>query len=269
MDLMGVGPSNRNVVPEGVDCVEVIDGIRVCSSTPTDIMFRELYVNGLYQDDVLAALDHLVEPGSVFWDIGANYGFMSIYVHRARRGDVSITAFDPNPVILPELERNLSLNGCENVRIESTCLSDTVGEVVFYTSSDHSWNATMVPVFAERHAENVEVRVPSTTIDRYVESNPPPDVIKLDVEGAEHLVIEGGRGFLAEAKTAIVVEYNLDSIVDAGLTGEGYLESFRALGYRIEILDRPAFGRYRWDRRSPVNAAAALPKLCNLVLTKH
>lgn len=268
LDHIGIGPSNRNIAPADVGVLECADGIRMRTTRPTDIMFRELYVNGLYQDDVLAALGALVRPETVFWDIGANYGFMSIWVHRHLEGRVQITAFEPNPVVLRELSGNLTLNGCSDVRLEELCLSDSEGEVTFFTSEDQSWNATLIASFASEHGESVEVRVRSTTIDRYLLGHPEPKVMKLDVEGAEHLVIAGGRDFLRRSDVAVVAEYNESSIAAAGLSGEEYLGLFRELGFRIEMLERPTFGRYRWERRFTIESANQLPHLCNLVFTK-
>jgi FkbM family methyltransferase len=268
LDLVGLGPSNKAVVPEGVSAVDCIEGIRIESKRPNDVMFRELYVNGLYQDDVLAALAALLRPGDVFWDVGANYGFMTIYVQSRFGGRVKCVAFEPNPIVIEELERNLALNDCKDVTVEATCVSDRIGEVAFYVSEDHSWNATMVTDFAALHAQNVAIRVPSTTLDEYSRHAPHPAVIKLDVEGAEHLVVSGGRELLRRAKIALVAEYNLESIASAGLSGDDYLQLFRELGYRIFLLRRPWWGRYRWESRSEVGSADTLPDLCNLVMLK-
>jgi FkbM family methyltransferase len=265
---LGLGVTSPDLVPAGVDTIDCIDGVRIRSSRPSDIMFRELYVHGLYQDDVLVALEHLLRPGDVFWDVGANYGFMSVWVHRRFGGRVRITAFEPNPIVLRDLRVNLELNGASDVRVEEICLSDAEGEVRFFTSEDHSWNATLIAEFAAAQGEGIEVRAQATTIDRYVEAHPAPAAIKLDVEGAEHLVVAGGRRFLASARTSLVAEYNIASIQAAGLTGEGYLDLFRELGFRIELLRRPWVGRYRWSDRIAVRSAAVLPPLCNLVLTK-
>lgn len=268
LDAVGRGPSNKALVPAGVHSVQCIDGITIASSRPNDIMFRELYVNGLYQDDVLTALAALLKPGDVFWDVGANYGFMTIYVQKRFAGRVRCVAFEPSPTVVPELEHNLDINGCESAEIERLCLSDRVGEVTFYTSEDHSWNATMVREFAALHGQDHVIRVPATTLDEYAKRAPLPAVIKVDVEGAEHLVVAGGRELLGSRRIPMVVEYNVESIAAAGLSREGYLKLFTDLGYRISLLKRPWFGRYRWEDRREITDPAVLPGLCNLILLK-
>jgi FkbM family methyltransferase len=249
-----------------VSSVRCIEDIEIATTCNSDIMFRELMLNGFYQDDVLVGLRHLLEPGDVFWDIGANYGFMSIYVDRVFDGAVKTVAFEPNPVVLGELRENLRRNQCRNVAIEEVCLSDRAGETSFYTSSDHSWNATLIRDFAEINAENIEVKVETSTIDECVERLPPPSVIKLDVEGAEYLVAKGGRGFLASKHPPIIVEYNTVAIEQAGLTPEEYLGFFRELGYEIYALKRPPFGFHRWSSLHRAERPSRLRNLCNLIL---
>jgi len=268
LDLIGLGPSNRDLVPPGVSEVECVEGIRMQSSCPSDAMFRALYLHGSYQDDVLCALRALLSPGRVLWDVGANYGLMSIYVDRVFAGAVTTIAFEPSPIVLPELRRNLALNGCKSVRVEPICLSDRVGKVRFFTSSDHSWNATLIESFARAAGEDVEIEVDSSTIDECVERLPAPDVIKVDVEGAEHLVVSGGRRFLKSAATSIVAEYNVQALEEAGLDGRRYLDLYRELGYEVHYLKRPLWGRYRWDHLVAVRDERQLPTLCNVVLLK-
>jgi FkbM family methyltransferase len=268
LDLFGLGPSNRDLVPANVNSVECLENIVIQTSRNSDIMFRELYVNGSYQGDVLIALRNLLRGGKVLWDVGANYGLMSIYAACHFRGQVQVIAFEPSPIVLKELRNNLELNRCENVTVEPICLGDRDGTVPFFVSEDQSWNATMIPQFAQSHAENLKIEVPCSTIALCVERLPPPDVIKLDVEGAEHLVVRGGRRFLADAKTSMIVEYNVHAIRDAGLTPRGYLDLFRDLGYTIHAMKRPVVGPFRWETLQKIQHERTLPVLCNLIMLK-
>jgi FkbM family methyltransferase len=266
LDRLGIGASNKHVVPSDVKSVRCIEGITMVTSCTRDVMFRELYVHGVYQDDVLVALRNLLRPGDVFWDIGANYGLMSIYVDRCFGGQVQTVAFEPNPSVAEELRRNIGVNGCRSIDVEELCLSNEIGTAKFYTSADHSWNATLIKQFASSTGEDIEIEVPTSTLDECVRRITPPSVIKLDVEGAEHLVVEGGREFLSATRVPMVVEYNLESIRDSGLTPEEYLSLFREMGYAVHLIRRPLWGSYRWRDLFRVKDDSAIPSLCNLVL---
>jgi FkbM family methyltransferase len=231
-------------------------------------MFRELFVNGLYQSDVLVALRNLLRPGGVFWDIGANYGLMSLYVDRHFAGQVRTIAFEPSPAVLDVLRRNVAANACRNLRIEPICLSDRSGSTVFFTSPDNSWNATLIESFAESSGETARIEVTASTIDECVQRLPVPTAIKIDVEGAEPLVIRGGESFLRKSNVPIVAEYNVQAIRDFGWTPEQYLDLYRDLDYRPHYIPRPSVGLYRWRDLRAVGSPDELPPLCNLVLMK-
>lgn len=266
---LGLSLENRDLVPEGVSEVRCAGGIRISTHDPRDVMFRELWLQGYYQDDVLVALENLLEPGDVFWDVGANFGFMSLWVDRRFAGAVSTTAFEPNPRVAATLRRNLEINAARAVRVEEQCLSDRPGRVTFYTSVDHSWNATLLPSFARLYGENIAIEVAATTIDRYASTNEPPSVLKIDVEGAEHLVVAGGRELLRAGDIPLVAEYNTVAIREAGLTPESYLALYRELGYRPYRMRSPLWGWSRWATLHETPRAADIPPLCNLVLLKR
>lgn len=267
LDYFRIGPSNVDLVPAGVTSVRCIHDITISTTNNRDYLFRELYVHGSYQDDVLVALENLLRPGDVFWDIGANYGFMSLYVSKLFNGKVKTVAFEPNRVIVSELQRNVDLNDCgASIRVEPTCLSDRVGTATFHVSRDNAANASLISEFAAEHGQDIAVEVPTTTIDETVKHLPPPSVIKLDVEGGEHLVVAGGESYLSRMTPPIVAEYNVKSIRAAGLSPTSYLDIYRRLGYDVYMLKRPWFGLHRWEGLHPIAGPAEIPPLCNLVL---
>lgn len=268
LDLVGLGPSRKDLVPAGVESVRCIEGIVVSTNRPTDIMFRELFVNGLYQSDVLVALENLLRPGGVFWDIGANYGLMSLYVDRRFAGGVRTIAFEPSPPVLEVLRRNVEANACHSIQIEPICLADRSGTAPFYSSPDNSWNATLIESFAEATGESERIEVTVSTIDECAERLPKPTAIKIDVEGAEPLVIRGGESFLRKSNVPIVAEYNVLAIREFGWSPQQYLDLYRELGYRPHFIHRPNFGLHRWRDLHAVSHPDELPPLCNLVLMK-
>ncbi len=265
---LGFSLDNQALVPPGIDRVRCADGITIATHDVTDVMFRELWLHGHYQDDVLVALEHLLSPGQVFWDIGANYGFMSLWVDRTFRGRVRTVAFEPAPVVARTLRENLALNRANSVVVEELCLSDREGPVTFYTASDHTWNATLIASFARRYGENDAIEVMATTMDGYARAKGRPDVIKVDVEGAEHLVIAGGETLLRDHPVSIVAEFNELALRDVGLSPERYLAIFADLGYRAFRMRPPLVGWHRWGTLHEVRDLRSLPPLCNLVFRK-
>ena len=262
--MLGLEPGSR-VLPDHVRWIDCVDSIRCAATDPSDQMLHELYVHRHYQNDVLVALAQLLSPGDVFWDVGANHGFMSLWVSRVFNGTVRTIAFEPNPEVLPSLRWNVEANAAA-VEVEPVALSDVPGRARLFSTAGQSWNATLSEDFAGHATGDDAVEVPMTTIDEAVTSLPLPSVLKIDVEGAEAKVLAGGRQTLAGLRPPIVAEYNAVSLSDAGLSGEEYLDMFRELGYTPHVMDRPWVGWHRWEALHPVASAAELRPLCNLIL---
>ena len=268
LHALGLSLDNHDMVPPGVDRLRCVGGIEISTHDPRDVMFRELWLHGYYQDDVLVALSNLLEPGGVFWDVGANIGLTSLWVDRQFTGAVRTVAFEPAPTVAATLRRNLELNHARAIEVAELCLSDRPGRVTFYPSADHSWNATLIPSFARKYGEDLAIEVEATTMDAYAADHGPPTVIKLD-EGAEHLVIMGGQQLLRDHDVAVVAEYNTIALAEVGLSPTQYLELFTKLGYRPYQLRRPTWGWRRWDTLHEVHDPATLPALGNLILLKR
>jgi FkbM family methyltransferase len=266
MKLMGIHLWSPNLIPDGVTELECFGGVRVAAGNPNDVMFRELYLNHVYQDDVLIALRGLLTPGCVFWDVGANHGYMSICAEKLLAGEIQILAFEPNAEVAEALRHNLELNRCGRVEAHDICLAEKPRRVTLHFHKNNSLNASIEPRFAGPGPALTKLEMDAVPLDNLVQSLPPPDVLKIDVEGAEHLVLEGGRKFLSSRHPAIVVGFNEVSLAAAGLTPEEFFELFRSLGYEAHQLLRPWIGMHRWERRKRIRHPRGLRGLCNLVL---
>ncbi|MBU0625180.1 FkbM family methyltransferase [Patescibacteria group bacterium] len=127
-----------------------------------------------------------------FFDVGANYGF---YTLLAQSFSAEAHAFEPNPEICKLLEKTFNGENAVGVKINQIALADTIGEVNFYDTSAAglSGRGTIISETAENMSNFLKVqRVPTTTLDQYVEKFGRPTFIKIDVEGAELAVINGG-----------------------------------------------------------------------------
>jgi FkbM family methyltransferase len=132
-----------------------------------------------------------VRPGESFFDIGASVGLVSIH---ARRRGARVTAFEPDPYIRERLIGNLQLNGMGDVHIADWAVSDAAGNATLYTDGAHGASPSLATT-VRRNA----VQVRTQTIDAAIfgEALPLPDVVKIDVEGAEVRVIRGMSSTLA------------------------------------------------------------------------
>lgn len=128
-----------------------------------------------------------LRPNDVFWDVGANLGFYSLLA--ASVPGVNVIAFEPNPSVTDRLKSNIAFSGKSNVRVLEVALTDTEGAVKF----DIVNNGRHGQAHIAFDNDNNTLDVAASTGDRLTMTGavPPPDVIKIDVEGAEYFVIKG------------------------------------------------------------------------------
>lgn len=154
--------------------------------------------------------------GGTFWDIGANIGLYSLYYAQTKPGRV--VAFEPSVFNLRQLAKNISDNGLsQKIDIAPFALSDRAGFQSFRTSSElegGALNAFGVNYGSDGNALNslLEYRTFGITADQLIEQSlvsGVPAMIKIDVDGIEHLILRGAMRVLGdEACRSVYVEVN-------------------------------------------------------------
>ncbi len=164
-----------------------------------------------------------IPDGAVLWDIGANVGLYSVYA--AKRKNCRVFAFEPSVFNLELLARNLFLNGLqEKVVILPLALSNSLGSSMMNMTmidwggacstfgKDVGWDGKSINnIFA--------FRTFGITMDQALSllDLPVPDFIKMDVDGIEHFILQGGPQTL-DSVQGILVEINDDFIEQAEQT---------------------------------------------------
>jgi FkbM family methyltransferase len=140
---------------------------------------------------------NLLTDETVVWDVGANIGVFSLF---AARANAQVYAFEPDPGFEQRLERNIYLNGQQSsIVTHNLALNDTPGETTLFTDGV----AGMSPGLSKNpQEEREEVIVDQHRGDEL--NIPTPDVLKVDVEGAEGGVIRGMDGILEEIETIMI-----------------------------------------------------------------
>jgi FkbM family methyltransferase len=181
---------------------------------PSGPVWKEM-IAGHYDQSLFDALP--VKPaGKVFWDIGAHVGYHSLAF--AALG-AEVLAFEPNVTNVERLEMNLKRNPklAALIRHLAVAVSDSDGTMTF-SQSDDLRGASMgghldraLPPLSKAEYEQAQfkaVTVPTVRIDTLVDTRgeKPPDIIKIDVEGAEELVLRGGTKLLATRRPILLLE---------------------------------------------------------------
>lgn len=147
---------------------------------------------GSYEYEKRVAFETAVTEGSVVFDIGAHVGFYTLLASVLVGPSGKVFAFEPAPRNLFYLKEHLRLNRITNVAVIEAAVSDSAGVVSFDEGSDSSTGHI---------STEGQLKVRSVSLDELVSQGEVriPHYIKIDVEGAEKLVLFGARSILAEA----------------------------------------------------------------------
>ncbi|MGH9545463.1 MAG: FkbM family methyltransferase [Terriglobales bacterium] len=153
---------------------------------------------GSYEYGKQRAFQEVVRQGSVVYDIGANVGFYTLLASKLVGRSGQVYAFEPAPRNCRLLQRHLEMNGVDNVSVVQMAVFSTNGEALFDSSANHSMGHL---------AACGTLKVPTIAIDRFVfdQAMPAPEVIKIDVEGAELEVLKGSYQTLCRHRPLILL----------------------------------------------------------------
>ncbi|MGH7554427.1 MAG: FkbM family methyltransferase, partial [Longimicrobiales bacterium] len=153
------------------------------------------HLRGMYEREMLEAIDPLIEPSFVCYDLGASIGYISLLMARKCR---HVFAFEPAPHAIEEIRKQTAANQLQNVTIVPLPVSGDEREVSF-TLTDGAFGSAI----NENEKRWPIVKLRTTTLDRFIETHPAPDFIKIDVEGEEGRVLEGARSLLVSKRPRI------------------------------------------------------------------
>jgi len=158
----------------------------------------------------------------IFWDIGANIGIYSIYA-ALKFKNIEVVSFEPSTSNLRVLSRNISINNLENkIKINQFPLTNKENKYLIMKEGDFieggALNSFGESFNFEGEGINVQnnYQVYGTTINYLLKNNilQIPDHIKIDVDGIEHLILEGGDKFFMDKKIkSVSIEIN-ENFVD-------------------------------------------------------
>jgi FkbM family methyltransferase len=179
---------------------------------------------GLYELDTARVMRRLLRPGDHFVDGGANIGYLTMIAAQCVGPSGRVDAFEPQPDNRARLDANLSRNGLtDRVRVHAEALSDVAGVATIHRFAGDEGNHGMATLFAgdgaAAAAATVSVEVPTVRLDEALIGTSPA-LIKLDVEGAESLAIQGMTALVkAMRPPAIILEHNPETLRRAGASG--------------------------------------------------
>jgi FkbM family methyltransferase len=227
-----------------------------------------------YQEQLEArAVAAWLLPGDACIDVGANVGYFACLfaakVGRAGR----VLALEPGARTFAFLRETVDLVGLPEVSLKNVCALDSERSVRFMVAaSDATESEQSLRVADARRGEFQEVEVPGTTLDALVcqhEIAGRVSLVKIDVEGAEPLVLRGAASLLAaEVLPFFVVEIHRLALANFQFTPADILAFFPAEQFRRLIVPRStsdATPARPYGQPRAYSEGDELPVLCNLL----
>jgi FkbM family methyltransferase len=206
------------------------------------------WVSAAGDTTLLRNASELVRPGAVVWDVGANQGLFALAAAGLAGQHGFVYAFEPDTFLVGLLRRSAKLNPASApMEVIPCAVSDQVG-LARFRIAERARSANALES-AEGSSQMGGVResqtVMTVSLDWCLEQGfPPPDVMKIDVEGAELSVLRGAGELLRRAKPAILIEVRASNAQEiAGiLQGAGYtLYDSEATAEERKPLTKPAY----------------------------
>ena len=248
------GGLNR-AAPSGLSQVKIAAGDLAGYTILLDMQVDKDYWLGTYEPELQAALRELIQPGAIIYDVGANIGYVSLLLAKAAGQNGHVYAFEALPGNADQWRRNVALNGMEaRLSLYAGAVTQSAGPVRFLVhASGGMGKAAGSAGRADQYQS--EISVPGISLDEFVygQGNPPPQVVKMDIEGGEVLALPGMRRVLAEARPLMLMELHgpessqvaWDTLTTAGYTiswmrrGYPVVPSLEAMGWKAYIVARP------------------------------
>lgn len=200
-----------------------------------------IYYYGYYEADLANFFINAIHDGDVFFDIGTHVGYYTLLASRLAGPSGSVHGFEPTPRTFKTLSENIARNASDadgisraKVSLNNVAVLDHETEIDFvdYGPKNSAFNS-----YKSRDGKGMEFlgqpehfKAKTISLDAYCkEKSVAPTIIKIDAEGAEHLILQSMNEILATAKPIVTIEvgggaewkHNCDQSIDF-LLGKGY-----------------------------------------------
>jgi FkbM family methyltransferase len=218
-------------------------GTRIYASSEGGLRYLGLRMDRV-DPALLRLVSETVQPGDTVWDIGANLGLFSLAAAVAAGPGGRVLSVEPDSTLIRLLRRSAAAaRGYAPLDVFPAAVSAECG-VARFCIARRNRSTSFLAGFGTGEAGGVRATelVPTVTLDWLLARFPAPDVLKIDVEGAEALVLGGGQGVLQTHHPRVLCEVGQNNAATV-------YDLLARSGYIVYNGDEPV------ARRTPLSAA--------------
>jgi len=169
------------------------------------------YLWGRYDTEILRKIQKICKPGWTVWDCGTYLGFYTAFFARLVGSKGKVVAIEPDPFNIDRTKQNIALNGFDNVEFFQAAIGRPIGQAEFLLnegSNSHLDGTWVWGVDKELASKQHRILVKCLSLDQLIEEQeiPAPNLIKLDIEGAEEVALKYTIKIITQFKPMIVLE---------------------------------------------------------------
>jgi len=200
---------------------------------PTDTL--ELSIWGTYEPPVTELFKKEIKRGDVVLDIGAHIGYYTLILAKLVGENGRVYAFEPDPTNFNLLEKNVKANSYKNVSLVQKAVSNKTGRTNEYLGEGDSGDHRIY----DPHDGRKSIEIEAIRLDDYFKSyGGKIDFIKMHVQGAEALVIEGMPQLLQQNQNVkIITHFWPMGLRKCGFKPEEYLKILIGYGFKIYLIN--------------------------------
>ncbi len=203
-----------------------------------DVIGRSIYVNRMFEPAECKFIISFLKPGMLFLDVGANLGQYTLIAAQRTGEKGQVHSFEPSKRMFAELEFNVQINNLSaTCTLNNVALSNNKGTAKL---SRYQAGAEVYGSLGTQHRGRTPIigyeLVATTTIDTYLKEKgiDHVDLIKMDIEGAELLALQGGCRILSgSAAPAVLLEMADENTAGFGYRAIEIWDYLESLGYHV------------------------------------
>jgi FkbM family methyltransferase len=209
---------------------------------PEDIIGRDIFIHGVFEPKESRFVANFLKSGMIFFDIGANLGQYTLLGAQCVGLKGKVHSFEPNKRMFKELSFNVGLNGfMERCFLNNLAVADKegFGKIPIYKPGAEVY-CSLGKWRVDKYVTDKFEEVPLITLDYYIKKYgiDKIDLIKMDIEGAELLALQGMQNLLARSDAPVIIlEVGEGTLAACGLQGKDLWDYLMTFGYKMYAIE--------------------------------
>lgn len=171
---------------------------------PTNVgVDTHIYLNNKYEPYIVKKIIENIKKGETVLDIGANIGHHSIIMSKCVEKNGKVISFEPIPRIIKQFKESIEINDIKNIEVKEFGLSNKEENIKFYIDKNNAGHSSAIQ---DNKINTEEINIHTKTLDSLNLNT--FSFVKIDVEGYEWNVIEGGMNTFLKYRPIILMEWS-------------------------------------------------------------